>query len=234
LNIVADIDRIKPTFSSGSILSSVAGYNSTSPKLNISASDNYTATNQLKMCTSYDRDSCPKDVTNAAFVNYDAGKVLGAIQANHDGSNHTVYVTVSDRAGNYVTNHYSYTLAITVSYNANGGTGTMAPTYCNKQATCTISANTFTRSNYDYQGWYTAATGGSKYTRNTATFNQNATLYAHWKKNDCWTTPVWCTSQSNANSYCGGSGCYITVRTGNSCWNGGDPDRYYFDCHCPC
>ena len=76
----------------------------------------------------------------------------------------------------------------TISYNANGGTGTMA----NDNAVCDVGwglkANTFTRSGYVFTGWNTAADGsGISYSdqqlvpANTKVDGDTLTLYAQWQ-----------------------------------------------------
>ncbi|MFV0528533.1 MAG: InlB B-repeat-containing protein, partial [Lachnospiraceae bacterium] len=72
----------------------------------------------------------------------------------------------------------------TVTYQANGGKiGTASKvtktvTYGKKYA---VPANP-KRTNYTFQGWYTAKTGGTKVTKNTTVkLTKNQTLYAHWK-----------------------------------------------------
>ena len=75
----------------------------------------------------------------------------------------------------------------TVTYNANGGTGTMTDSNSpyNSGATVTVLANTFTRDNYTFSKWNTAANGsGTDYdAEDTFTINANTTLYAQWTEN---------------------------------------------------
>lgn len=94
-----------------------------------------------------------------------------------------------------------YQKTITVSYNKNGGTGTIASvsdtkTYISKAvstnastAITTIkptikvsSGSGFTKTGYVFSGWNTKADGsGTNYTKSTAyTFSSNTTLYAKW------------------------------------------------------
>ena len=70
----------------------------------------------------------------------------------------------------------------TVTYNANGGKGTMASQTVNAGNSVTIKANTFTRSDHTFTGWNTRADGtGTGYAAgNTITPNSNLTLYAQW------------------------------------------------------
>ncbi len=66
-----------------------------------------------------------------------------------------------------------------ISYDSNGGSGTMSRTSCVYGNTCNLRNNTFTKTGYEFNGWYTAASGGNKVTSLTVT--QNTTVYAHWK-----------------------------------------------------
>ncbi len=79
----------------------------------------------------------------------------------------------------------SYTTSKTVRFDANGGRVSPA----SKVVTCSSSySNTYgtlptpTRTGYDFDGWYTQETGGTKVTANTSVgTDPPATLYAHWK-----------------------------------------------------
>ena len=87
--------------------------------------------------------------------------------------------TVDETTFNQLLNPY------TVSFNANGGTitsGTTAKTIYNGQKYGTLP--TAERKDYVFQGWYTAATGGTKITEDTIVdVRANQTLYAQWKAN---------------------------------------------------
>ena len=77
---------------------------------------------------------------------------------------------------------------ITVKYNANGGTGTMANKTCTYDQDCILDQNTFTRTGYTFQGWATSA-GGSKVYNDKENIKNKSTggtynLYAVWKAND--------------------------------------------------
>ncbi|MBQ7946533.1 MAG: InlB B-repeat-containing protein, partial [Bacteroidales bacterium] len=71
----------------------------------------------------------------------------------------------------------------TISFNANGGTGTMAAQTFEAGVSQAITANTFTRSGYVFTGWNTNADGsGTAYTdKQSITLSQNITLYAQWE-----------------------------------------------------
>ncbi len=74
---------------------------------------------------------------------------------------------------------------ITVTFNANGGSGTMAAQSGTAGQNITLSANTFTYQNHTFTGWNTAADGtGTAYEGGaTVTFQENTTLYAQWTEN---------------------------------------------------
>ena len=68
----------------------------------------------------------------------------------------------------------------TVTFNSNGGTGTMSTQTANVPTA--LTANTFTRTGYTFSGWNTAAGGGGTAYANGATYSFAAdiTLYAQW------------------------------------------------------
>ena len=72
----------------------------------------------------------------------------------------------------------------TVTYDANGGTGTLEDSNSpyDDGSTVTVLANTFTRDGYTFSNWNTAADGsGTDYDANdTFTITGNTTLYAQW------------------------------------------------------
>lgn len=77
-----------------------------------------------------------------------------------------------------------YTCPI-VTFNANGGSVSTSSkkVYIN---TPYGTLPTPTRSGYTFNGWYTAASGGTKITDTTnVTLTANQTLYAHWTPNTC-------------------------------------------------
>ncbi|MBK7455201.1 MAG: InlB B-repeat-containing protein [Anaerolineales bacterium] len=68
-------------------------------------------------------------------------------------------------------------------FNANSGTGTMAPQVANVPTALTL--NTFTRTGYTFAGWNTLANGtGTNYTDGGIySFAADITLYAKWTAN---------------------------------------------------
>lgn len=76
---------------------------------------------------------------------------------------------------------------ITVSYDPNGGSGTMSDSnspYVHG-ASVTVMENAFIRENYDFTGWNTASDGsGKSYSAgDNFTIEDDIILYAQWKKN---------------------------------------------------
>ena len=68
----------------------------------------------------------------------------------------------------------------TVSFNNNGGSGTMSSITCNHNADCTLPTNAFTApTGYSFGGWYTATSGGTKKT-SPIKVTADTTLYVHW------------------------------------------------------
>lgn len=87
-----------------------------------------------------------------------------------------------------VTVSATFVSAYTVTYDSNGGTGTMTDEdspYASG-STVTVLTNEFTREGYEFSSWNTKANGsGSPYDpaddeNNTFTINENTTLYAQW------------------------------------------------------
>lgn len=74
----------------------------------------------------------------------------------------------------------------TVSYNANGGTGTMPSQSFTYGNSVTIAQNGFTRNGFSFAGNYlTAASSGTSYTPGqTYSSAANITLYAQWNRNN--------------------------------------------------
>ena len=70
----------------------------------------------------------------------------------------------------------------TITFNANGGSGTMSSQTLTK-GTGTLNSNAFTREGYAFTGWNTAANGSGTSYANGATYTgTSTTLYAQWQK----------------------------------------------------
>ena len=79
----------------------------------------------------------------------------------------------------------------TVSYNANGGSGSVASQTVTFNTTFTTRANGFTRTGYTFNGWGTSAGAAhSKYPNANTTYTYTTvggtTLYARWTPNSYW------------------------------------------------
>ena len=78
----------------------------------------------------------------------------------------------------------------TISFNANGGTGTMDMQKIDAGQSANLTANTFTRTDYVFTGWNTKADGTGTSYSNAATYtapasedNKIVVLYAQWATN---------------------------------------------------
>ena len=98
----------------------------------------------------------------------------------------TNYATYMDNI--VITGDIEGPITYTVTYDVNGGTGTMTDTNSpyNSGATVTVLTNTFTRDNYTFDRWNTAANGsGVDYDADdTFTITANTTLYAQCIENE--------------------------------------------------
>lgn len=114
------VDNTKPVIQSLNAVSARNDYNTLNPKIQITATDNnkYSETTDLKMCVSIDTDTCSKkasDIKNGiGYSAYTTSKQLNNIQTNLDGSTHTIFVTISDAAGNNITQTTTYRISLEV------------------------------------------------------------------------------------------------------------------------
>ncbi len=73
---------------------------------------------------------------------------------------------------------------LTISFDANGGSGTMTAQTVTYKAAAAIKANTFTRTGYTFQGWALTADGEKTYDdKQSVAFTNSLTLYAVWQLN---------------------------------------------------
>ena len=74
---------------------------------------------------------------------------------------------------------------ITITFDPNGGAGSMEPMSVNPGVGNKLKDNTFTRENYTFTGWNTAKDGtGDTYADGaTVNFSEDTTLYAQWTQN---------------------------------------------------
>ena len=87
----------------------------------------------------------------------------------------------------------------TVTFNANGATGTMSPQTFNEGKAQPLAVNDFTYRGYIFEGWNTASNGsGDAYTDGeTIRVTHDMTLYAQWKR---VLKPVTVTFEANGGS----------------------------------
>ena len=89
------------------------------------------------------------------------------------------YAKFETRSSEYTLMHGNVSLPnLTITYNANGGTVTTTSATV-KYGQSLSDLPTPTRPTYEFLGWYTAATGGTKITTST-TFTTSQTIYAQW------------------------------------------------------
>ena len=108
----------------------------------------------------------------------------------------------------------------TVTFDANGGEGTMEPQKFEVGVDTCLKVNAFTRENYKFTGWNTAADGsGASYAEDGAVINptEDITLYAQWKFQNGWLT-----DEIGTTYYLNGEMAYF------SSWQEIDGNTYYF------
>ena len=106
---------------------------------------------------------------------YDKGLILGNLSSALSAVYGPLYLKAV-----WETEPVNYTL----SYNANGGSGSMSSQTVTEGQAAKLKTNTFTKSGYYFTGWNTKANGsGTSYGDGaSATFYSNTTLYAQWQK----------------------------------------------------
>ena len=171
-----------PTVANPTLSSSSAAIGTTLTATEGSISTNNTAT----FTTSwqwYRQSSCtgtPAAISGATTTTYtptssDLGSCLTARQTSYDVTGAALGVTTISSATSAVTS--------TVTFDANGGTGSM--TAQTSSAAANLTANSFTRTGYTFANWNTAANASGTSYNNQASypFTASATLYAQWTAN---------------------------------------------------
>ena len=110
---------------------------------------------------------------------------------------------------------------VTVRFNANGGTMDSTDTSRNVQSGDAVGQlPTATRTDYNFDGWYTSPTGGEKITENTIVTGTTVDYYAHWIKIVCKKAPTGtlhnetCTSTGSCSKSGGGYNADDTIYYG--------------------
>ncbi len=103
------------------------------------------------------------------------GGSVGAV-TSHTFSNVTAHHTIS---ASFAINQY------TVTFTANGGTGSMSPQTADYNTTAPLTSNAYSNTGHTFSGWNTAANGsGTAYADGADyTFTASITLYAQWTVN---------------------------------------------------
>lgn len=130
-------------------------------------------------------------------------------------------VVVADEDATY-TAQYSATARVfyTITFNANGGEGNMEPQRFEVGVDTALNTNAFTRENYNFIGWNTAADGsGATYADEGAILELTGdmTLYAQWQFWNGWFTDV------NGKQY------YKDGKLQKTGWTVIDGNTYYLD-----
>ncbi len=121
------------------------------------------------------------------FVESVSGNTMKYSEGGYKGSTtHTGERNISANAGDkkllgYFNPNKKATTNLTVKFNGNGGTVSTSSMSVSKNAIMGKNIPTATRYGYLFDGWYTAASGGTRYTNSTK-ITSNITLYAHWSK----------------------------------------------------
>ena len=120
------------------------------------------------------------------------------------------------------TAQYSATARVfyTITFNANGGEGSMEPQRFEVGVDTALNTNAFTRENYKFTGWNTAADGsGATYSDEGAILELTGdmTLYAQWQIWNGWFTDV------NGKQY------YQNGKLQKTGWTVIDSNTYYLD-----
>ena len=130
-------------------------------------------------------------------------------------------VVVAEEDATY-TAQYSATARVfyTITFNANGGEGSMEPQRFEVGVDTALNTNAFTRENYKFIGWNTAADGsGATYADEGAILELSGdiTLYAQWQIWNGWFTDV------NGKQY------YQNGELQKTGWTEIDGETYYLD-----
>lgn len=140
----------------------------------------------------------------------------------------TATVTYNPRGYSSLTSTVSPTVTITVkpwtiTWDANGGS--VSPATSEYDGATAVSLPTPTRTGYNFDGWYTAASGGTKINDigTTTKPTSDVTYYAHWN-------PKTYTITLNVNGGASNGSATATYNS-NSVTNATYPTREYYECN---
>lgn len=210
ITIPSTIENMNTAFSGNTALSHVTLTNGIS-EISYSAFEGCTGLTEVEIPSSVNkiRQDAFNGCTNLSDVKYNGHK--------------TDWDKVTVETGNdTLTNKVQYLCDIT--FDLNGGTingsGTMdkQTVYSNeKLGTASVPTTTPQRTGYDFDGWYTQAEGGTKYTFTEAVSN-NIILYAHWNAHS-HTVTLENDENKKTNSYDYGSSVSVPTPTKKTGYN---------------
>lgn len=161
--------------------------------------DSYTPTANIELfaqwsnniLVTYNANGGSADTNSATYDNVTPITLPTATWAGHQFNGWYTAASGGTKAGNAGASYtptepvtlYAQWTAYTVTYNANGGSVSSASASAGSNGSVTLP--TPTRTGYTFNGWYTAASGGTKIGNAGASYTPtaNITLYAQWKVN---------------------------------------------------
>lgn len=211
ITIPSTIENMNTAFSGNTALSHVTLTNGIS-EISYSAFEGCTGLTEVEIPSSVNkiRQDAFNGCTNLSDVKYNGHK--------KDWDN----VTVNNAGNDTLTSKVQYLCDIT--FDLNGGTingsGTMdkQTVYSNeKLGTASVPTTPPQRTGYDFDGWYTQAEGGTKYTF-TEAVSSNIILYAHWNAHS-HTVTLKNDENKETNSYDYGSSVSVPTPTKKTGYN---------------
>jgi uncharacterized repeat protein (TIGR02543 family) len=129
---------------------------------------------------SAETESSPTALTSNVFTNVGNTFTGWNTAANGSGTPYANDATYAFAASVTLYAQWTAVVNYTVTFNANGGTGSMSAE--TESSPTALTSNAFTRTSYTFSGWNTSANGSGTAYANGATysFTASTTLYAQW------------------------------------------------------
>jgi len=179
------------TFDHGTVLHAV-WRQTTTPVTGISISGastrNMTAGNTLQLTANITPTNATNRTVNWTSSNTGVATVSsnGLVEARSAGT--AIIRATADRGPQAQVTVNVTANTVTLSFHANGGSGTMSNQAVNRGVLQQINRNAFTRANHTFEGWAYTANGRVEYIdQDMAAFTANRTLHAVWRQT---TTPT--------------------------------------------